>query len=97
MIVWGALWQDGQVSVSAWPILFAYVCSEGWWPQRSLARCTLSSLESCVSVLLMSGGGCPRTLLLPASSSVLSVMIVCKCFFVLVLPWGGGTVSSMLV
>jgi hypothetical protein len=72
VIVWGALWQDGRVSVSAWPILFAYVCSEGWWPQRSLARCTLSSLESWVSVLLMSGGGCPRTLLLPASSSVLS-------------------------
>lgn len=79
------------------PILFAYVCSDGWWPQRNLDRCTLSSLESCVSVLLMSGGGCPRILLLPASSSVLCVMMVCICFFVLVLPWGGGIVFSMLV
>jgi hypothetical protein len=89
VIVWGVSWQDGQVSESAWIILFAFVCSEGWWPQCSLARCTHSSLESRVFKLLMSGGGCPRILFLPASYIILCVIIVCQYFFVLVLYYDG--------
>ena len=97
VIVWGLTWHRGQRSVRVLFMRSLYELRFGWWPQRSLERCTLSDLESCVSVLLMLGGGVSSILLFGRLLSACLVRCVWMCFLYCVTLVGCGNEFKILV
>ena len=95
VMLWGPVPQSGQVSSVMSPRLkrFWYASRAGWWPTRSLARWTRSTLSSVASEVCMSGGMECIRLFGPSCSIAIFVNWVCMFFFSDVVGFvGGGTI-----